>query len=100
MNTRLENVRVWISLSHVFLSSYHCWVVCLTVFLTFLTVNLLDSRSVMGDLGWVAYPKNGVSIVQMHTFVLKLSVIIVSLVCGLVVFSEARGCSDVLPSFF
>ncbi|XP_014326067.1 ephrin type-A receptor 5 [Xiphophorus maculatus] len=22
-------------------------------------VNLLDSRSVMGDLGWVAYPKNG-----------------------------------------
>uniref|UniRef100_A0AAX7VN80 receptor protein-tyrosine kinase n=1 Tax=Astatotilapia calliptera TaxID=8154 RepID=A0AAX7VN80_ASTCA len=23
------------------------------------TVNLLDSRSVMGDLGWVAYPKNG-----------------------------------------
>uniref|UniRef100_A0A8D3B583 receptor protein-tyrosine kinase n=1 Tax=Scophthalmus maximus TaxID=52904 RepID=A0A8D3B583_SCOMX len=59
MNTRLENVRVWISLSHVFLSSYHCWVVCLTVFLTFLTVNLLDSRSVMGDLGWVAYPKNG-----------------------------------------
>lgn len=26
-----------------------------------LTVNLLDSRSVMGDLGWVAYPNNGVS---------------------------------------
>uniref|UniRef100_A0A667WHC7 receptor protein-tyrosine kinase n=1 Tax=Myripristis murdjan TaxID=586833 RepID=A0A667WHC7_9TELE len=25
----------------------------------FSTVNLLDSRSVMGDLGWVAYPKNG-----------------------------------------
>uniref|UniRef100_A0A8C1K444 receptor protein-tyrosine kinase n=1 Tax=Cyprinus carpio TaxID=7962 RepID=A0A8C1K444_CYPCA len=24
-----------------------------------LTVNLLDSRSVIGDLGWVAYPKNG-----------------------------------------
>lgn len=24
-------------------------------------VNLLDSRSVIGDLGWVAYPKNGVS---------------------------------------
>lgn len=24
-------------------------------------VNLLDSRSVMGDLEWVAYPKNGVS---------------------------------------
>uniref|UniRef100_A0A672J1T4 receptor protein-tyrosine kinase n=1 Tax=Salarias fasciatus TaxID=181472 RepID=A0A672J1T4_SALFA len=23
------------------------------------SVNLLDSRSVMGDLGWVAYPKNG-----------------------------------------
>ncbi|XP_016108143.1 ephrin type-A receptor 5-like [Sinocyclocheilus grahami] len=22
-------------------------------------VNLLDSRSVIGDLGWVAYPKNG-----------------------------------------
>lgn len=29
------------------------------------TVNLLDSRSVMGDLGWVAYPKNGVSIYKM-----------------------------------
>uniref|UniRef100_A0A4W4E044 receptor protein-tyrosine kinase n=1 Tax=Electrophorus electricus TaxID=8005 RepID=A0A4W4E044_ELEEL len=24
-----------------------------------LAVNLLDSRSVMGDLGWIAYPKNG-----------------------------------------
>lgn len=24
-------------------------------------MNLLDSRSVIGDLGWVAYPKNGVS---------------------------------------
>lgn len=36
--------------------------VYLTVYcLESLTVNLLDSRSVMGDLGWVAYPKNGVS---------------------------------------
>uniref|UniRef100_A0A671W955 receptor protein-tyrosine kinase n=1 Tax=Sparus aurata TaxID=8175 RepID=A0A671W955_SPAAU len=30
-----------------------------SVFLILSTVNLLDSRSVMGDLGWVAYPKNG-----------------------------------------
>ncbi|GAA6076010.1 ephrin type-A receptor 5 [Tachysurus ichikawai] len=22
-------------------------------------LNLLDSRSIMGDLGWIAYPKNG-----------------------------------------
>uniref|UniRef100_A0A8C5LQ85 receptor protein-tyrosine kinase n=1 Tax=Leptobrachium leishanense TaxID=445787 RepID=A0A8C5LQ85_9ANUR len=28
-------------------------------FSMFLYVNLLDSRSVMGDLGWIAYPKNG-----------------------------------------
>uniref|UniRef100_A0AAY4AEY6 receptor protein-tyrosine kinase n=1 Tax=Denticeps clupeoides TaxID=299321 RepID=A0AAY4AEY6_9TELE len=28
-------------------------------FLLLLAVNLLDSRSVMGDLGWIAYPKNG-----------------------------------------
>ena len=27
-----------------------------------LSVNLLDSRTVMGDLGWIAYPKNGVSL--------------------------------------
>uniref|UniRef100_A0A452TXW4 receptor protein-tyrosine kinase n=1 Tax=Ursus maritimus TaxID=29073 RepID=A0A452TXW4_URSMA len=25
----------------------------------FLSVNLLDSRTVMGDLGWIAFPKNG-----------------------------------------
>ncbi|KAJ7407469.1 EPH receptor A5 [Willisornis vidua] len=25
----------------------------------FLALNLLDSRTVMGDLGWIAYPKNG-----------------------------------------
>uniref|UniRef100_A0A8C2XEP5 receptor protein-tyrosine kinase n=1 Tax=Cyclopterus lumpus TaxID=8103 RepID=A0A8C2XEP5_CYCLU len=31
----------------------------LPVFFYSLTVNLLDSRSVMGDLGWVAYPNNG-----------------------------------------
>uniref|UniRef100_A0A8B9DNL9 receptor protein-tyrosine kinase n=1 Tax=Anser cygnoides TaxID=8845 RepID=A0A8B9DNL9_ANSCY len=30
----------------------------LNIFFLF-TVNLLDSRTVMGDLGWIAYPKNG-----------------------------------------
>uniref|UniRef100_A0A493T474 receptor protein-tyrosine kinase n=1 Tax=Anas platyrhynchos platyrhynchos TaxID=8840 RepID=A0A493T474_ANAPP len=30
----------------------------LTFFFLFI-VNLLDSRTVMGDLGWIAYPKNG-----------------------------------------
>ncbi|XP_064164069.1 ephrin type-A receptor 5 isoform X1 [Anguilla rostrata] len=36
---------------------------CLVILRTFgipdNEVNLLDSRSVMGDLGWIAYPKNG-----------------------------------------
>uniref|UniRef100_A0A8C3TW09 receptor protein-tyrosine kinase n=1 Tax=Catharus ustulatus TaxID=91951 RepID=A0A8C3TW09_CATUS len=31
----------------------------LTVFFLLFSVNLLDSRTVMGDLGWIAYPKNG-----------------------------------------
>lgn len=31
-------------------------------FFFLLSVNLLDSRTVMGDLGWIAYPKNGVSL--------------------------------------
>lgn len=34
----------------------------LTVFFLLFSVNLLDSRTVMGDLGWIAYPKNGVSL--------------------------------------
>lgn len=38
-----------------------CALICV---LRLSTVNLLDSRSVMGDLGWVAYPKNGVSLLQ------------------------------------
>lgn len=50
-----------------------------------LTVNLLDSRSVMGDLGWVAYPKNGVSVtitqIIFLLFILKLSLITVT-VCS------------------
>lgn len=36
-----------------------------SIFLKFFflfSVNLLDSRTVMGDLGWIAYPKNGVSL--------------------------------------
>uniref|UniRef100_A0A6Q2Z664 receptor protein-tyrosine kinase n=1 Tax=Esox lucius TaxID=8010 RepID=A0A6Q2Z664_ESOLU len=34
------------------------WICDLTHLIS-LVVNLLDSRSVMGDLGWIAYPKNG-----------------------------------------
>uniref|UniRef100_A0A8C5J1T3 receptor protein-tyrosine kinase n=1 Tax=Junco hyemalis TaxID=40217 RepID=A0A8C5J1T3_JUNHY len=30
-----------------------------TIFFLLFSVNLLDSRTVMGDLGWIAYPKNG-----------------------------------------
>lgn len=43
--------------------------------LNILTVNLLDSRSVMGDLGWVAYPKNGVSmtIAKMFHLLIKIT---------------------------
>uniref|UniRef100_A0A3B1JMD9 receptor protein-tyrosine kinase n=1 Tax=Astyanax mexicanus TaxID=7994 RepID=A0A3B1JMD9_ASTMX len=32
---------------------------CLSACLSICVLNLLDSRSVMGDLGWIAYPKNG-----------------------------------------
>ncbi|XP_056592338.1 ephrin type-A receptor 5 isoform X1 [Triplophysa dalaica] len=46
-------------------SYIHAWI-CVFCFRAFRTfgipdneVNLLDSRSVFGDLGWVAYPKNG-----------------------------------------
>lgn len=36
-------------------------------------MNLLDSRSVMGDLGWVAYPKNGVSIIILFQLLVNLA---------------------------
>uniref|UniRef100_A0A8D2IUB8 receptor protein-tyrosine kinase n=1 Tax=Varanus komodoensis TaxID=61221 RepID=A0A8D2IUB8_VARKO len=46
---------VWLVQSGVKLSDHF---LC-TPLLASDSVNLLDSRSVMGDLGWIAYPKNG-----------------------------------------
>lgn len=34
------------------------------VYLYFLLVNLLDSKTVQGELGWISYPSHGVSVVN------------------------------------
>lgn len=34
------------------------------VYLCFLLVNLLDSKTIQGELGWISYPSHGVSSVN------------------------------------
>lgn len=67
-----ENVRGWVTEQGSQNCSFRIVLIgcssvlkTMSVSLILSTVNLLDSRSVMGDLGWVAYPKNGVSISKM-----------------------------------
>uniref|UniRef100_A0A3Q2XKT4 receptor protein-tyrosine kinase n=1 Tax=Hippocampus comes TaxID=109280 RepID=A0A3Q2XKT4_HIPCM len=48
-----------ISITSCIFDTFHGMSFILTDCYFHFTVNLLDSRSVMGDLGWVSYPKNG-----------------------------------------
>lgn len=40
------------------------WAYILCVILVFFAVNLLDSKTIQGELGWISYPSHGVSSVD------------------------------------
>ncbi|XP_060764840.1 ephrin type-A receptor 5 isoform X2 [Neoarius graeffei] len=48
-----------VSIKITWLFFFFGFTVCVTQGAPSSEVNLLDSRSIMGDLGWIAYPKNG-----------------------------------------